>query len=321
MTQENIPTKFIKTAKLRRYFSIENITQLWKLPIGFVQSLWYLWQFMPDVVFSKGGYVAVPAVLAARIYRIPVLIHESDAVPGLSNQFLGKYASRIAVSYPSAEEYFPRERTALVGNPVRKEITGGDAYILRKTLHFTESRKTILILGGSQGSKNLNDAIVRILPQLLSRFQVIHQTGQANYEYVTQFAASQGIKAGHEGYYAAAFLDSNRLRDSYALADLVISRAGATSIAEIAANEKPSILVPLEGSANDHQRMNAYALAKIGAAVVLEENNLGEHMLMEKINTIFENDDLRNALMKNIQAFHHPGAAEVIANGLIELAA
>ncbi|EKE19295.1 MAG: UDP-N-acetylglucosamine-N-acetylmuramyl-(Pentape ptide) pyrophosphoryl-undecaprenol N-acetylglucosamine transferase [uncultured bacterium] len=320
MNEEGISAKFVMSGKMRRYFSFQNFTDFFKIPIGFIQSLWILLRFMPDVVFSKGGYVAVPIVMAAWVYRIPVMMHESDSAPGTANQFLAKFADRIAVAYPSAEEYFPQEKTALVGNPIRHQVLEGDSLILRKELSFTESRKTILILGGSQGSQIINDAIVKILPQLLAHFQIIHQTGEDNYNDVVKEAAFLGIKAGHGGYYPTGFMSANKLRDAFALSDLVISRAGATFITEIAANSKPAILIPISQSANDHQRMNAYALAHIGAALVLEETNLGEHILIEKIEKILSDDQLRQIMIEKIKTFYHPNAAEVIANSIIEIA-
>lgn len=320
MQQEGIPCRFVISGKMRRYFSLQNIVDFFKVPIGFLQSLWILLRFMPDVVFSKGGYVAVPIVLAAWIYRIPIIIHESDSAPGIANQFLSKFANRIAVAYPSAEEYFPREKTALVGNPIRYQVTEGDPVMLRNQLGFTQSRKTILVLGGSQGSKVINDAIVKILPQLLHHFQVIHQTGQELYDDVLREAAFVGVKAGHEGYFAVPFMSANQLRDAFALSDIVISRAGATFITEIAANNKPAILIPISKSANDHQRMNAYALAHIGAALVLEETNLGEHILIEKIEKILSDEELLSQMKEKIKTFYHPTASEVIANSIIEIA-
>jgi UDP-N-acetylglucosamine--N-acetylmuramyl-(pentapeptide) pyrophosphoryl-undecaprenol N-acetylglucosamine transferase len=319
MKEAGIESKFVLSGKMRRYFSWKNFVDAFKVPMGFLQSLWILLWYMPDVVFSKGGYVAIPIVLAARFYRIPVLIHESDSVPGISNQFLSKFANRIAVAYPSAEQYFPKEKTALVGNPIRYQVTDGDPVMLRRELSFSETRKTILVLGGSQGSQIINEAIVRVLPQLMKKYQIIHQTGQENYERVLHEAAEQGIKAGRDGYWAAPFLNANKLRDSFALADVIISRAGATFITEIAASGKPAILIPLSGSANDHQRMNAYALAQVGAALVLEETNLGEHMLLKDIERIFSDEELRRVMSEKIKTFYHPAAVEVITNSIIEL--
>jgi UDP-N-acetylglucosamine--N-acetylmuramyl-(pentapeptide) pyrophosphoryl-undecaprenol N-acetylglucosamine transferase len=319
MSKEGIPMKFVMSGKMRRYFSMQNVVDFFKVPVGFVQALWILLRYMPDVVFSKGGFVAIPTVLAAWVYRIPVLIHESDAIPGVANRFLSNFASRIAVAYPLAEDYLPQERTALVGNPLREDVTGGDAAMLRKKLEFTESKKTIFVIGGSQGSQVINKAIIRILPALLKHFQVIHQTGEKNYDECMVLAAEQGVKVGRDGYYPAKFLEGDLLRDTFALADLVISRAGATTIAEIGANKKPAILVPLEGSANDHQRLNAYEVAKAGGALVLEETNLGEHILFEKIEKLLFDDALCAEMAEKMALFHHPSATEIIANAVIEL--
>jgi UDP-N-acetylglucosamine--N-acetylmuramyl-(pentapeptide) pyrophosphoryl-undecaprenol N-acetylglucosamine transferase len=322
MAQEGIETKFVFAAKIRRYFSFLNFLDLFKFPIGIVQSLWILLIYMPDVIFSKGGFAAVPVVLAAWVYRIPVLIHESDSIPGMANKFLANFATRVAVAYPSAEEYFTVGRTALVGNPIREHLLKGNAVMFRKTLGFHDAKKTILVLGGSQGSQVINTSIMRILPQLLKFAQVIHQTGEKNFEDVSAYAADLGLKVGNngrEGYFVQKFLNEEMLADSYALADLVISRAGANSISEIAANGKPAILIPLDGAANDHQRLNAYKLAEISAAIVLEESNLGEHIFLEKIKMILEDQNLQNLMSTQIKTFYHPMAADIIANGVIEI--
>lgn len=317
MGKENIRTKHVLSGKKRRYFSLKNFIDAFKIPVGFIQSLWILLWYMPDAVFSKGGYASFPVVLAAWFYRIPVLIHESDAVPGAANLILGKLSKRIAVSYPSAEQYFLKSKVILTGNPVRAEISQGDESKIRSALHFTESKPVVLVLGGSQGSQVINGALVRILPRLLHRVQVIHQTGKKNYEEVVHLAAEYGIKAGREGYFPMEFLDLDLLKDAYRIAILVISRAGANTISEIAANSKPAILIPLDKAAGDHQRMNAYELAKIGGALVLEESNLGEHILMQKIEKILEDEELRNNMALKIRHFYHPDAANKIIDGIL----
>jgi UDP-N-acetylglucosamine--N-acetylmuramyl-(pentapeptide) pyrophosphoryl-undecaprenol N-acetylglucosamine transferase len=319
MAEENIRAKYILAGKVRRYFSLLNFVDFFKAPIGFIQAPWILLSFMPDAIFSKGGYVSVPVVIAAWFYRIPVIIHESDATPGTANKLMGKFADRIAIAYPSAQNYFEPSKTALFGNPVRERINQGNKEDARKIFNFTESKPVILVLGGSQGSEIINEAIIRILPRLIQHAQIIHQTGENNYEKVVREAGEQGIKAGREGYFAAPFLDFEIIRQAYALADLVITRAGANIIAEIAANAKPTILIPLEGSAQDHQRMNAYALAEIGGALVLEESNLGENIFFEKVEKILFDEELKKNMSEKISAFYHPQAAENLANGVIEL--
>jgi len=319
MAKEGIAVKNVQSGKFRRYLSLLNFIDIFKFPIGIIQSLWILLTFMPDAVFSKGGYACVPVVIAAWMYRIPVLIHESDAVAGLANKISAKFAKRIAVSYPSAKKYFPEKKTAIIGNPVREGVVGGDAAAGRTQFELTQSKPIILVMGGSQGAQIINESIVRILPELLRRVQVIHQTGTNNYEKVVHMAAEYGIKAGREGYKAIPFMDDETLKNAFAACDMVISRAGANSISEIAANGKPAILIPLATAANDHQRMNAYDISKIGGALILEESNLGQHILLQKIEKILDDKNLADSMSESIKTFYHPNADEVIANGVLEM--
>jgi UDP-N-acetylglucosamine--N-acetylmuramyl-(pentapeptide) pyrophosphoryl-undecaprenol N-acetylglucosamine transferase len=314
--RENIPIRNIMTGKLRRYFSLKNIVDFFRIPLGIAKSLWLLLFFMPDAIFSKGGAASFPVVVAGWMYRIPILTHESDSNPGLANSMIGKFSNRVAVAYPEAEKYFPAAQVVLTGNPLSDKISGGDANRARKTFSLTESKKVIYVTGGSQGAKSINERILHVLPELLHKYQVIHQTGEYDFENVVRVAGELGFKAGREGYYPIAFIKEN-IEDVFAVADLVISRSSATTISEIAANKKPAILIPLETSASDHQRMNAYSLARIGGCVVMEENNMGEHMLMEKIDQIMNDELLRDKLAINIGTFYHPEAAEKIADGIL----
>jgi UDP-N-acetylglucosamine--N-acetylmuramyl-(pentapeptide) pyrophosphoryl-undecaprenol N-acetylglucosamine transferase len=319
METAGIESKTVLVGKMRRYFSLRNFVDLFKIPLGIIQALFHLLAYMPDAIFSKGGYASVPVVLVGWLYRIPVLIHESDANPGMANSILAKFSKRVAVSYPQAEIYFPPDQVVLTGNPVREDINQGDSQKARETYLLTDMKKVIFIMGGSQGARFINNKIINILPALLHKYQIIHQTGENNFEEVKHLVASEaGIKVGRggEGYYPFPFL-GGEIRDIYAVSDLIISRAGANSISEIAANAKPAILIPLENSANNHQRMNAYAIAKNGGCIVLEENNLGEHMLLEKINEILDNDELAVKLSNGIKSFYHPDATERIADGIL----
>ena len=313
---ENIPIKKIMVGKMRRYFSWHNFLDCLKVPIGFFQSLWYLLDFMPDAVFSKGGYASVGVVLAAWLYRIPILIHESDSVPGMTNDFLGKFSTRVAVSYEEAEKDFLAAQVVLTGNPVREDIAAGDASRARQMFSLLESKKTIFVYGGSQGAQIINDKLLYILPTLLHKYQVIHQTGKNNFEAVVHKAGELGIKAGSEGYHPIAFIGPE-LKDIFAVADLVITRAGANSLAEVAANGKPAIVVPLENSANNHQKKNAYAIAHWGGCIVLEESNLGEHIFLSRIDEIMEDENLQKKLGENIRRFYHSDAVDKIADGIL----
>ena len=316
MGRSGIPIRHICSGKQRRYFSFWNFTDSFKIPLGLIQSLFWLLVYMPDAVFSKGGYASIPVVLASWAYRIPVLIHESDASPGTANSLMSKFVERVAVAYTEAEKYFPAPQVVITGNPTGEYLLHGDAAKARGLFHLLESKKIIFVLGGSQGARSINNKILNILPDLLHKYQVIHQTGEKNFEEVTKKAGELGIKAGHDGYHPLAFY-GDELADILAASDLVITRAGATTLGEIAAAGKAAIVIPLDSAANDHQRMNAYSLAKNGSCLVLEENNLGEHMLLKKIEEIMINDELRAKMEKNIKVFYHPDAADKIAEGVL----
>ena len=316
MGRTGVKIRQIMSGKMRRYVSGHNIVDALKIPLGIIQALFWLLVDMPDAIFSKGGYASFPVVIAGWAYRIPILIHESDANPGLANSMLAKFATRIAVSYPEAEKYFPSAQVVLTGNPVREDINKGDPAKARELFHMLESKKVIFVEGGSQGARSINNKILDILPDLLHEYQIIHQTGEYNFEEVKKKAGELGIKAGRDGYSTVAFY-GDEIKDIMALASLVISRAGANTLSEIAACKKPAIIIPLSTSANNHQRMNAYYLARNGSCLVLEESNLGEHMLLAKIKEVMENEELRNKMASNIGDFYHPDAADKIAEGVV----
>lgn len=320
MENENIPVKYIATGKWRRYFSLWNLVDPFKLLFGFLQSLWYLFLFMPDAVFAKGGGASFPVVLSAWLYRIPILIHDSDAAAGRANRLLARFASRVAIAYPGAHNFFPAEKTALTGNPVRAEILTGDATRSAKRFGLSLDKPTVLILGGSQGAQALNKAALHILPSLLQKnIQVLHQTGRKNYEDVVESVKTYGLKINESGYTPWPFFSAEELADALKQATLVVSRAGAGSIAELAATEKPAILVPLLSAANDEQRLNAYAVAELGGALVLEEPNIGENILFEKIAELLNDEGLRKSMGEKLHAFYHPRAADAIAEGIVSL--
>lgn len=322
METEGIPMRRILYGKMRRYFSFLNYLDFFKLPLGILQALWHLLLFMPDVVFSKGGAASVPVVLAARFYRIPVLIHDSDSVAGRANAWLGKWVQKVAIAYPSAAQYFPSGKTALTGNPVREEILSGSKERARERFGLDPQKKTLVLFGGSQGAHGLNNALLRVLPLLLTRgVQIIHQTGSNHLKGVLALAAELGVPTESGSYHPIDFLSAEEIGDTLAVADIVVSRAGAGSIAEVAACRKALVLVPLPSAANDEQRKNAYDIAEIGGALVLEEANLGEHLFLENLENLLNNDDLRAEMGEKLHVFYHPDAAERIADGLIDLMA
>ena len=320
MEERGIPVKLVSTGKLRRYFSLQNFIDPFLIPWGFVESLWYLYRFLPDAVFSKGGSASVPAVLAAWLYRIPILIHDSDAVAGMANKFMSHFATKIAIAYPTAREFFPDAKVALTGNPVRTDILDGSRERGYQELSLDPSKKTLFVIGGSLGATKLNEAVLQILPQLLKEnIQVIHQTGEEHLARIESAVKEYGITPGSSGYVPKAFLSGALLGDVYALADIVISRAGAGSIAELAAHGKTCILVPLPSAANDEQKKNAYAIAHIGGASVLEEPNLSEHILLQEIHELLADEARSKQMGEAIRAFYHKDAAEMLAQGVLSM--
>ena len=313
---------FIPTSagKMRTYSSIWNFFDLFKTAWGALKALWKIFTIFPDVIFGKGGYVSFPALLAARILGIPVVIHESDSVPGRVNAWAGKFAKRIAISYPSAAEFFPKDRVALTGNPIRAELMTTQSQGAHEYLHLEPGVPTIFVMGGSSGSQIINANLIDALPVLLNDYQVIHQTGKDNYIDVTETASVLIEKHPSKSrYHAFPYLDTLAQRMSAGVADLMISRAGGT-IFEIAIWKIPAILIPITESNGDHQRKNAYAYARTGAAVVIEEANLNHHIIEEEVARIMGNAEEREKMKKAAQEFARPDAAKLIAGEIINIA-
>lgn len=327
--EENIPEIaekeeiiFVHTpaGKMRRYFSLLNITDLFKTAIGLAKALWQVFVILPDVVFAKGGYGSFPVLFAARLYRIPVIIHESDAVPGRVNAWAGKWAAKVAISFAAAAKYFPKEKTALTGVPIFKRVPGGRVDAAREAFAVFSERPVALFTGGSQGAEVINQTVTQILPDLVRNYEIIHLPGTQNFEDVametTQIVNGGG---GAAFYHLAPFLDEVRMRLAYSIADLVVSRAGATVVFEIAAEGKPSILIPLKNSAQDHQRENAYEYAASGAAVVIEQNNLTPSVLFNEIKKLMDDGPQRKRMSEAALKFARPEAAEIIAREILKL--
>jgi len=325
LSQEGIKIKWVLAGKIRRYFSwksiLENIIDiLFKMPLGFIQSFFYVFASAPDLIFSKGGYGALGTMMAGQILQVPIILHESDVAPGLANKFISKFTNQIFVAFPVAQtEYFSEDKMIAVGNPMRTELLNGDAEKAKEYFDLTGEKPIILILGGSQGAQAVNDLLLAILPQLLFDFEIIHQTGSKNLE---QLKAEAKVVVVDEElarrYHPIGFLKEVELRDAFEVCDLVISRAGAGSIFEIAARQKPSILIPLSSSAQDHQLKNAYAYAQNKAAIVMEEANLTPMFFLEKIKYLFANPDELQKMSQRAKEFSRPDSAKIIANYIIK---
>lgn len=318
LQQEDFIIKTIFAGKIRRYFSLENFVDiLFKIPLGLLQSFFLVLFLKPDLVFSKGGTGSVPVVFCAKIFKIPIFVHESDVVPGKSNQISAKWANKIFVSFPKTE-YFDPQKVILAGNPIRKELLEGDKKIAKDLFGLAFEKPIILIYGASQGAVAINDFVLRVLNDLLKSYELIHVTGRLNYDGV--FAESEVVidKNLEKYYHPAAFLDEEKLKHAYKAADFIVSRAGASAIFEISALGKPSILIPLPGAAGDHQAKNAYAYSAAGAALVIEQDNLTPNFFMEKLQNIFSHSENLEKMKEEALRFSKPFAAKAIAREILE---
>ncbi len=305
--------------KVRRYFSLLNITDAFKTAWGVMNAIISVWRIYPDVIFSKGGYVSFPVVCAAKLLRIPLIIHESDSKPGRVNLWAGKFAQKIALSYEQAASFFPQDKVAYTGNPIRKEITTAITTGAREYLKLNDSIPVILILGGSQGSQRINDAIIDILPELVSKYYVIHQTGKNNIEEMTrtaQVVLNENRYA--DRYKPFAYLNSLALRMAAGTSNLIISRAGS-QIFEIALWKVPSIIIPIPPEVSHDQTSNAFAYAAKGACSVIEEVNLTPHILQAEIERIIEKPEVHSRMSESAGSFARLDAADIIAKELISI--
>lgn len=310
--------------KWRRYFSLQNFTDLFVSAAGLVTAYITLFSIFPDVVVSKGGYASVPVTLAAKLLGIPVIIHESDARPGRANLMASKFARRIAVTFTDSIELFPhrvRDRIARTGIPIRSLIQQPDANGAHAHFGLDPAVPTIFILGGSSGAERVNDVVLEALPDLTAFANVIHQTGK-NLFTLTQSTAKvvlQG-KEHPERYHPIAYLSAMDMRFAAGACDLVVSRAGMTAIAEIALWKKPAILIPIPENISHDQRTNAYAYARTGAATVLEEGNLNGHILHSEVKRILTSPNIAEDMAQKTGLFANADAAKIIAGEVIAIA-
>ena len=320
--ENGITFKKTTAGKLRRYFSFRNyFVDPFKTLWGIMLATWKMFWLYPDVVFGKGGYASFPAVCAARILRIPIFLHESDSIPGRVNLKAGHWGitKRIAVSYPEALNYFPEEKTAVTGNPIRKDLLEPITKGSYEYFGLEKDVPIIFVTGGSQGAMNINDVIVDALPDLIEKYQIVHQTGKNNFDEISKRASFLLEKNPLKNRYKSmAYLDETALKMIAGSASLVISRAGS-SIFEIAAWGIPSIIIPIPEEISRDQRKNAFAYARVSNATVLEERNLSSSILTSEINRILENPkivaDMRNGALK----FGSKDAAVKIATELIRM--
>jgi len=318
--KEHIKFMKIPAGKIRRYFSLLNISDFIKTFFGIISSFRKIYSLLPDIVFSKGGYSSFPVLFSARLLKIPVIIHESDSVPGLVTTWSGKWADRVAISFTESGRFFDQKKIINSGNPIRSGVAGGNLEEAVQHFNLEENVSTILITGGSQGSEKINEAILSIIPQMVLKYQIIHQTGVKNFSDVSSrtkvILESTALK---HRYHIVPFLSEGDLKNASRAASLVLSRASAGAIFEIAAWRLPSILIPLSNSAQNHQRENAYNYAKTGACEVLEENNLTPNILLAQIDKILNNQEKIGKMKEGAASFARSDSADIIAQEIINL--
>ncbi len=276
----DIPYVGIATGKFRRYFDLKNLTDPFRVIKGYGEARKFLKEWKPDVVFSKGGFVSVPVVRAAASLRIPCIIHESDMTPGLANKLCLPVATKICCNFPETAEKLPKEKAVLTGTPIREELAQGNKLTGLNMCGFTANKPVIMVIGGSLGAANVNKAVRDALPQLLEKYQVVHLCGKDKLD---------NLLLTTPGYKQFEYLKAE-LKDIFAMADIVISRAGANAICELLALHKPNILIPLPASSSrGDQLLNAASFEAQGFSIVIQEEDITTALLTEKVDYLYEN--------------------------------
>ena len=283
----------ISSGKLRRYFSMQNFTDPFRVLKGFKEAKKFIKEYKPEVVFSKGGFVSVPVVFAAKKYKIPVIIHESDMTPGLANKLAIPKAVKVCHNFPETAEYLPEGKSVYTGSPIREELLKGSKARGLEFCGFEADKPVVMVVGGSLGAVAVNNAVRESLDELLKTYQVVHLCGKGKVD-----ESKKNIK----GYIQFEYV-KGELKDLFAAADIVISRAGANAICEILALKKPSILIPLSANASrGDQILNAASFKKQGFSEVIEEENITNELLVNTVDKVYENRDTYIEAINNAKA-------------------
>ncbi len=289
LKKQNIPYYAIPTGKLRRYFSIKNVTDVFRVVAGVKEAALLMKRLKPDIVFSKGGFVAVPVVLGARMFRIPVIIHESDMTPGLANKIAMPFAKKVCTTFPETLQYIPKGKGVHTGTPIRKELFQGQKQRGLQLCGFTEDKPVIMMMGGSLGAVKINIQLRQGLKTLLRDFQVVHICGKGNL--ADKFENTKG--------YCQFEYVSEELPHIFAAADVIISRAGSNSISEFLALKKPNLLIPLSANASrGDQILNAHSFQKQGFSMVLAEEDMTADSLEKAIRQVYEKRETYHSCME-----------------------
>lgn len=305
--EQGVPYYPISSGKLRRYFDLKNISDPARVVRGYAQARVLMRKLKPDVVFSKGGFVSVPVVLAARRKRIPVIIHESDMTPGLANRLSFSSATKVCCNFPETIEHLPEGKAVLSGSPIRQELFEGDRETAKALCGFKDDKPVIMVMGGSLGAVAINNTVREILPELLKQYNVIHLCGKGNYD--ENLADTEGYK---QYEYA-----KEELAHLFALTDLIISRAGANAICELLALRLPNILIPLSAAASrGDQILNARSFEKQGFSYVLQEEEMTAATLLQAVEEVSSN---REIYVQTMEGSEQKDAIAVIMGLIREL--
>ena len=278
-----------------------------KLTVSVLQCMGSLVRFWPQCLLATGGYVCLPFMIAGKLLGLPMVVHEQNSLPGITTRIGARWAKIIFYSFPKSEKYFLNKKAVLSGNPVKKSLGNIDRNEALASLGLKSERKTVFIFGGSQGAATLNNAVSSVIYELNAKFNVIWQTGRGN----LPAEIPSGVTAGE------FFDDMNTL---YSAADLAVCRAGAMTLAELAAVGLPAILVPFPYAAEDHQRLNAEPLAETGAALLVLDRDFNGEVMLEKVNQILSDTGKISQMSIAMKSFHNPDSAKIIAEGIMKIA-
>ncbi len=312
------PLKTIRVKGFRRKLSLDTLISIKELVHGAIDSFSLIKKEKPDIVIGTGGYVAGPVLFFASIMGIPTAVHEQNVTPGVTNKILSRFVDKIFISFSDSIKYFPKEKTFLVGNPVRSEISKGNRHTALKKFGLSSDIPVVLSFGGSQGAARINDAICHMIEVIKDtrKFQLIHITGKNHYDNIKNALANKGITLDRLGHIIVRPY-IYEMQDAYAAADLVISRAGALTISELSVCGKPAILIPLPTAANNHQEYNARYMENEGAAVVLHEDKLsGESLIRTIEDIIFDENRLHKMSMASKNLAMEDAVEKILAEVL-----
>ena len=302
-----IPYHGISSGKLRRYFSLQNFTDPFRVLKGMGEARKLIRDLKPDVIFSKGGFVSVPVVLAGKKCKVPVIIHESDMTPGLANKIAIPSATKVCCNFPETLEYLPKDKAVLSGSPIRQELLSGNKIAAMDLCGFSADKPIILVIGGSLGSVAVNNAVRAALPELLKSFQIVHLCGKGKVDESLNNTT---------GYRQFEYI-KEELRDIFAMTDIVISRAGANAICELLALRKPNLLIPLSANASrGDQILNARSFERQGFSLVLEEEEVTKDTLLEAVQNLYDN---RNTFIDAMRNSGQQDSINTILNLVCEL--